>query len=87
MDVEKTMEFILEQKAHSEAERAKIAAQQKATVKLIKVGMRLISPNAGQIKEHSLLIKENSERISRRPAAKSANCAPAKTSPRSNSSG
>src|SRR5690349_3448788 len=68
MDVEKTMEFILEQMAQFyveraktealiQAERAKTEAQQQATLKLIKLGMRMIHRNNEQIKENNEQIK------------------------------
>jgi hypothetical protein len=51
MNVEKTMEFILQQQAKAEAERAKGELQMKAIRKLIQTGMRMIVKNEQQIKE------------------------------------
>jgi hypothetical protein len=55
MDVEKTMEFILQQQAKAEAraERAEAKAERQMTAirKLIQTGMRLIVKNEESIKE------------------------------------
>jgi hypothetical protein len=56
MDVQKTMEFILQQQAKAESQMASIR-------KLIQTGMRMIVKNEGLIKKNEELIKKNEESI------------------------